>query len=617
MQKDLAGIDLIKSYLKTLTGSPGVYRMLDINHQPLYVGKARNLRNRVSSYTQYKGHSLRIKQMIYATHSMMFLTTRTETEALLLEQNLIKQLKPKYNVLLRDGKSFPYIFISTQHDFPRVEKHRGEKKRTGRYYGPFANAGAVNRTINTLQKVFLLRSCSDREVEAGNRPCLNYHLKRCSGPCGGKISKKDYTNLVKDADDFLTGKSKVVQENLVQQMMLASKNMNFELAASIRDRIRAITKIKSSQGINPDKIIEADIFALYLESGQACVQVYFIRSNQNWGNKVYYPKVGIDMSYSEVMQAFLGQFYLNIEPARIIMLSHEIENNDLMQKILTQKLVRNVIIQVPIRGEKRDLVQDALRNSKESLIRKLAENATQIKLLKATAKAFNLEKPPRRIEIYDNSHIQGSHAVGAMIVSGPEGFIRSEYRKFNIILDETDNKDDTAMMRHVFSRRFKLNKKNDQDFQHMKLPDLIIVDGGKGQLSAVSHLLKESGLGSIAIVAIAKGSDRNSGLERFYLEKKSVLEIAKNDSLRYFIQRLRDEAHRFVIGAHRKKRSKAISKTRLDDIPGLGRVRRHNLLMNFGSTKEVSRASINELCAVGGISRNLASQIYYYFNEGN
>ena len=617
MPNDLAGTNLIKSYLNTLTSGPGVYRMLDVNHEPLYVGKAKNLRNRVSSYSQYKGHSLRIQRMIHATHSMMFLSTKTETEALLLEHNLIKQLKPKFNVLLRDDKSFPYIFISTEHDFPRIEKHRGKKTRLGRYYGPFANAFAVNRTLETLQKVFLLRSCTDREVTAGNRPCLNYHLKRCSGPCGGKISKEDYAKLVHDANDFLSGKSKIVQEKLAREMTLASKAMNFELAASFRDRIQAIAKIHPLQGVNPDKVSEADIVALEFESGQACVQVYFIRSNQNWGNKDYYPKVGVDMDHSEVMQAFLGQFYLTRDPPRTLILSHDVENRELMQKLFTQKVGHRVQIIVPQKGEKRDLVLDALRNAKESLVQKMAESATQIKLLESAAVAFGLNEKPNRIEVYDNSHIQGKHAVGAMIVSGKEGFLRTEYRKFNVRLSEIENKDDLAMMKHVFARRFKLSGEIKKQNHQNNYPDLILVDGGKGQLSSVSDLLDRHGLGNIPIAAIAKGADRNSGNERIYLKGQVELKIDHNDPLRYFIQRLRDEAHRFAIGAHRKKRSNALSRTRLDDIVGLGRIRKNSLLMKFGSTKNVSLASVDELSTTREVSKNLAKKIYDYFNHGN
>ena len=611
MANNLTGIDLIKHYQKDLSNGPGVYRMLDFNHNTLYVGKAKNLKKRVSNYTKYNGHPLRIQQMIFATSFMLFLTTKNETEALLLEQNLIKQLKPKYNVLLRDDKSFPYIFISSEHDFPRIEKHRGQKKRNGKYYGPFASAGAVNRTLNTLQKVFLLRSCTDKEVEAGNRPCLNYHLKRCAGPCGGKISKLDYAKLVVSADEFLRGKSEEVQKKLSEEMISASKVMNFELAASYRDRIKAITKIHSIQGINPEKIKEADIFALYIDSGQACVQVYFIRYNQNWGNRDYYPKVSSDMTESEIMEAFLGQFYLNRIPAKLILVSNEINSQTLMEKLFTQKLGKSVKIINPVKGEKKELVFDGLRNAKESLIRKMAENTTHRKLLLQLAQLLDLKNSPERIEVYDNSHIQGAYAVGAMVVSGPDGLMKSEYRKFNIKMEELENRDDTSMMKYVFTRRFR-KKTPSQD---LKIPDVIVLDGGKGQLSVIQNLLIEIGYGDIPIIAIAKGPKRNSGQERFYHQNNIQLEIPSDHALRYFLQRLRDEVHRFVIGAHRQKRSKSIMSTRLDEISGLGGVRRKNLLMKFGSTKEVSKASIDELQKVQGISSNLAKQIYNFFNN--
>ena len=613
MTNDLKGIDLIKHYQKDLSNSSGVYRMMDFNHNTLYVGKAKNLKKRVSNYTKYNGHPLRIQQMIFATSSMLFLTTKNETEALLLEQNLIKQLKPKYNVLLRDDKSFPYIFISSEHDFPRIEKHRGQKKRDGKYYGPFASAGAVNRTLNTLQKVFLLRSCTDKEVEAGNRPCLNYHLKRCAGPCGGKISKLDYAKLVVSADEFLRGKSEEVQKKLSEEMISASKVMNFELAASYRDRIKAITKIHSIQGINPEKIKEADIFALHIDSGQACVQVYFIRYNQNWGNRDYYPKVSSDMTEKEIMEAFLGQFYLNRIPAKLILVSNKINNQTLMEKLFTLKLGKNVKIVNPVKGEKKELVFDGLRNAKESLIRKMAENTTHRKLLLHLAQLLGLKNSPERIEVYDNSHIQGAYAVGAMVVSGPDGLMKSEYRKFNIIMEELENRDDTSMMKYVFTKRFR-KKTPSQD---LKKPDVIILDGGKGQLSVVKNFLEEIGHGEIPIIAIAKGQKRNSGQERFYYKNNIQIEIPHNDALRYFFQRLRDEVHRFVIGAHRQKRSKSILSTRLDEITGLGGIRRKNLLMKFGSTKEVSKASINELQKVQGISSNLAEKIYNFFNNND
>ena len=612
MDNVLTGIELIKHYQKDLSNSPGVYRMIDSNHKTLYVGKAKNLKKRVSSYTKYSGHSLRIQQMIFATSSMLFLTTKNETEALLLEQNLIKQLKPKYNVQLRDDKSFPYIFISSEHDFPRLEKHRGQKKRSGNYYGPFASAGAVNRTLNTLQKVFLLRSCTDKEVKAGNRPCLNFHLKRCAGPCCGKISKSDYSKLVASADEFLRGRSEEVQKKLSEEMILASKEMNYELAASYRDRIKAISRIQSIQGINPQKVKEADIFALNFQSGQACVQVYFIRYNQNWGNRDYYPKVSSDMTKKEILEAFLGQFYLNRLPAKVILISNKIDNQNLLEKLFSEKLGKIVKIINPQKGEKKELVNDALRNAKEGLERKMAENSTQKNLLLKMADLLNLKNSPERIEVYDNSHIQGAYAVGAMVVSGPDGLMKSEYRKFNIKISELGNRDDTSMMQHVFSRRFK--KKNTQD---LKIPDVIILDGGKGQLSVIQNYLHDIGYGNIPIVAIAKGEKRNSGLEKFYHNKNNELEISNNDPLRYFLQRLRDEVHRYVIGAHRQKRSKSLMSTRLDEITGLGGIRRKNLLMRFGSTKEVSKASINELQKVQGISRNLAEQIYNFFNTND
>ena len=612
MDNVLTGIELIKHYQKDLSNSPGVYRMIDSNHKTLYVGKAKNLKKRVSSYTKYSGHSLRIQQMIFATSSMLFLTTKNETEALLLEQNLIKQLKPKYNVQLRDDKSFPYIFISSEHDFPRLEKHRGQKKRSGNYYGPFASAGAVNRTLNTLQKVFLLRSCTDKEVKAGNRPCLNFHLKRCAGPCCGKISKSDYSKLVASADQFLRGRSEEVQKKLSKEMILASKEMNYELAASYRDRIKAISRIQSIQGINPQKVKEADIFALNFQSGQACVQVYFIRYNQNWGNRDYYPKVSSDMTKKEILEAFLGQFYLNRLPAKVILISNKIDNQNLLEKLFSEKLGKIVKIINPQKGEKKELVIDALRNAKEGLERKMAENSTQKNLLLKMADLLNLKNSPERIEVYDNSHIQGAYAVGAMVVSGPDGLMKSEYRKFNIKISELGNRDDTSMMQHVFSRRFK--KKNTQD---LKIPDVIILDGGKGQLSVIQNYLHDIGYGNIPIVAIAKGEKRNSGLEKFYHKKNIELEISNNDPLRYFLQRLRDEVHRYVIGAHRQKRSKSLMSTRLDEITGLGGIRRKNLLMRFGSTKEVSKASVNELQKVQGISRNLAEQIYNFFNTND
>jgi len=612
----LSGYTLIHSYLKTLDSSSGVYRMLDDQNRVLYVGKARNLKNRVSNYSRYSSsHSSRITRMISETTSMMFLTTITETEALLLEQNLIKQLKPKYNVLLRDDKSFPYIFISAEHEFPRIEKHRGAKNRSGRYYGPFASAGAVNRTLNTLQKVFLLRSCSDKEVEAGDRPCLNYHLKRCSGPCGGKISKADYKLLVQAADNFLTGKSTNVQEKLSLQMKQASEEMEFERAAALRDRIRALTQVQSNQGINPRTVSEADVISLHLDAGQACVQVFFIRANQNWGNVDFYPRVSSDMSHDEVLEAFLGQFYSTKEPPRQIILSHGIKNLGLMKELLTEKLGRNVKITVPQRGESFDLMASALRNAKESLARKMANTASQRKLLKGLAEAFDMAMPPKRIEVYDNSHIQGEFAVGAMIASGPDGFMKNNYRKFNIIGDNLKPGDDFGMMREVLSRRFKRLLKEDPDRKQGQWPDLLLIDGGAGHVSAVSQIMNDFGIKDIAMVGVAKGIDRNHGKEEFHITGRNPFALRKNDPVLYFVQRLRDEAHRFAIGTHRAKRSKAISASPLDEIPGVGASRKRALLGYFGSSKGVKRAHLSDLKSVEGVSSALAERIYNYFNE--
>ncbi|MCH2077025.1 MAG: excinuclease ABC subunit UvrC [Rhodobacteraceae bacterium] len=609
------GQSVIARYLRTIDGSPGVYRMLDAQSRVLYVGKAKNLKNRVSNYARGQAHAPHIYRVIAETASMMFLTTRTETEALLLEQNLIKQLKPKYNVLLRDDKSFPYIFISSEHDFPRLEKHRGAKTRKGRYYGPFASAGAVNRTLNTLQKVFLLRTCSDREVEAGNRPCLNYHMKRCAGPCGGKISSEDYMKLVREADDFLQGKTTKVQQQLAAQMEAASQEMEFERAASLRDRIRALTQVQSVQGINPQGVKEADVIALHVEGGQACVQVFFIRANQNWGNRDYYPRVTGSNSEAEIMQAFLGQFYSDREPPRQVILSHDVEDRELVTEALSEKAGRKVEAIIPQRGEKAELISGAARNARESLARKMSESATQLKLLKGIAEAFDMETPPKRIEVYDNSHIQGTNAVGGMIVAGEEGFLKSQYRKFNIKGEQLTPGDDFGMMKEVLSRRFKRLLKEDPDRETEMWPDLLLIDGGQGQVSAVHQIMKELGVEDIAMVGVAKGIDRDLGKEEFHRMGKGVKALRHNDPVLYFVQRMRDEAHRFAIGTHRAKRAKAMSKNPLDDIPGVGATRKRALLTHFGSAKAVSRANLADLKAVDGVSEGLAEKIYGFFHE--
>ncbi|SER83795.1 Excinuclease ABC subunit C [Tranquillimonas rosea] len=610
----LTGYACIQSYLKTLDASPGVYRMLDAMGAVLYVGKARNLRARVSNYARPSGHSPRIARMIEDTASMMFLTTRTETEALLLEQNLIKQLKPRYNVLARDDKSFPNILVAKDHGFPQIKKHRGAKKEKGAYYGPFASAGAVNRTLNQLQKVFLLRNCTDSTFETRTRPCLLYQIKRCSAPCVGYIGEEEYAGLVADAERFLQGKTTKVQGELAKQMAEASEAMEFERAAALRDRIRALTQVQSAQGINPKGVAEADVIALHMESGQACVQVFFIRANQNWGNRDYYPRTGSGAGAEEVLQAFIGQFYIDKDPPRLLLLSNGIEDPDLVTEVLSEKAGRKVELHVPQRGEKAELVASATRNARESLARKMAETATQSKLLKGLAEAFDLDTVPQRIEVFDNSHIQGTNAVGAMIVAGPEGMIKSQYRKFNIRGDDLTPGDDFGMMKEVLTRRFQRLLKEDPDRDKGMWPDLLLIDGGAGQVSAVHGIMAEMGVEDIAMVGVAKGIDRDAGKEEFHRPGQRPFALPHNDPVLYFIQRLRDEAHRFAIGTHRAKRAKSVSATPLDEVPGVGATRKRALLSHFGSAKAVSRANLADLRAVDGISEGLAETIYDFFH---
>ncbi len=608
------GVEVIQSYLRTLETSPGVYRMLDEQSRVLYVGKARNLRARVSNYARLNGHSRRIERMIRETASMMFLTTRTETEALLLEQNLIKQLKPKFNVLLRDDKSFPNIIV-TNHAFPQIKKHRGAKSEKGQYFGPFASAGAVNRVLNQLQKAFLLRNCTDSQFEGRTRPCLLHQIKRCSAPCVGKISEEDYAASVRDAARYLSGKSTEIQEKLAADMMEASEAMEFERAAALRDRIRALTQVQTAQGINPQTTAEADVIALYMENGQACVQVFFIRANQNWGNKDFYPRVGDDVGPAEVMEAFIGQFYDQKEPARLLLLSHGIEDEDLMCQALSDKLGRKVEISVPQRGEKAELVEGALRNAKESLGRKMSETATQAKLLRGLAEAFGLDGPPQRIEVYDNSHIQGTNAVGAMIVAGPDGFMKNQYRKFNIKGEDLVPGDDFGMMKEVLTRRLVRLKKDDPDRSKGLWPDLMLIDGGAGQISAVAEIMREQGVQDVPFVGVAKGVDRDHGKEEFHRTGERPFALRHNDPVLYFVQRLRDEAHRFAIGTHRAKRAKAQMANPLDEVQGVGAARKRALLQHFGSAKAVSRANLADLKAVEGVSEALAERIYAFFHE--
>ena len=608
------GAEVIHAYLKTLDASPGVYRMLNEASEVLYVGKARNLRARVSNYARMTGHTARIARMISETASMMFLTTKTETEALLLEQNLIKQLKPRYNVLLRDDKSFPNILISSEHDFPQIKKHRGKRSEKGNYFGPFASAGAVTRTLNQLQRVFLLRTCSDAIFHSRTRPCLLYQIKRCAGPCVGRISDPDYARLVADAMRFLQGKSTSVQVDLARAMGEASQALEFERAAALRDRIKALTQVQSAQTINPAGVEEADVIALHLENGQACVQVFFIRAHQSWGNRDFYPKTGAGAEEGEILEGFVAQFYDSKEPPRLLIMSHQVENEDLVTSLLSQRLGRKVEIITPKRGEKADLVENAARNARESLARKMSESATQNALLQNLAEAFDLDGPPARIEVYDNSHISGTNAVGGMIVAGAEGFLKSQYRKFNIKSDAGANSDDFGMMKEVLSRRFDRLLKEDPERKSDMWPDLLLIDGGVGQVSVAAQIMAEMGVDDIAMIGVAKGVDRNAGKEEFHRTGKPPMALRMNDPVLYFVQRLRDEAHRWAIGAHRAKRAKSVSSTPLDDISGIGASRKRALLSHFGSSKDVSRAGLFDLQVVAGISAAMAQKIHDYFN---
>ncbi|PIE17004.1 MAG: excinuclease ABC subunit C [Rhodobacterales bacterium] len=614
-QNPPTGHDCIRSYLHTLDGSPGVYRMLDREGRVLYVGKARHLNKRVASYAKPGGHTARIARMISQTASMMFLTTETETEALLLEQNLIKQLKPHYNVLLRDDKSFPSILLAKSHRFARIKKHRGRRAEVGSYFGPFASNGAVNRTLNQLQKVFLLRDCSDSVFESRTRPCLLFQIKRCSAPCVGEISASDYDDLVREAEQFLSGKTSKVQDDLARQMQQASEAMEYERAAALRDRIKALTQVQQSQGINPRGVAEADVIALHMQGGQACVQVFFIRAHQNWGNRDFYPRTGAGAGEAEVLEAFIAQFYQNKQPPRLLLLSHPIENDDLMQQALSLKADRKVVISVPMRGEKAELVEGARRNARESLARKMAETATQAKLLAGLAEAFDLPAPPKRIEVYDNSHISGRHAVGAMIVAGPEGYVKSQYRKYNIKNTDLTPGDDFAMMKEVLGRRFKRLIKEDPERKGEGWPDLLLIDGGAGQVSAVAEVMRDYGVSDIAMIGVAKGEDRDAGKEEFYRPGQRPFALRHNDPVLYFVQRLRDEVHRFAIGTHRAKRAKAMGATPLDGVPGVGAARKRALLAHFGSAKAVSRAGLADLQKVDGISKRLAQTLYDFFHD--
>ncbi|MGF1500748.1 MAG: excinuclease ABC subunit UvrC, partial [Paracoccaceae bacterium] len=601
----VTGPDVIKGYLPRLKDKPGVYRMLDRTGEVLYVGKARALKKRVASYAKFGGHTNRIARMIAETAAMEFISTETETEALLLEANLIKQLRPRFNVLLRDDKSFPHILIEAG-AYPLMRKHRGARKDKGQYFGPFASAGAVNRTLNQMQKAFLLRTCTDSVFESRTRPCLLYQIKRCSAPCVGYVSEEDYAALVEDACRFLEGRSTRVQQDLAARMTEAARGMEFERAAIYRDRIRAMAQIQGHQGINPRVTAEADVIALHREGGQACVQVFFFRSHQNWGNRAHFPRISAEDSDETILEAFLGQFYSEKSPPRMVLLSHETPGQALLAEALATLAGRRVAVAVPQRGEKRELVDHARQNAREALARKLAESASQAKLLDGLAEAFGLDSPPGRIEVYDNSHIQGANAVGAMIVAGPEGFHKSQYRKFNIKDAELTPGDDFGMMREVLTRRFSRLVREEPDRESGSWPDLVLIDGGAGQISAAAEVLTELGIEDMALFGVAKGTDRDAGKEIFHAPGRRPFALPFRDPTLYFIQRLRDEAHRFAIGAHRAKRAKATTASPLDEIAGIGPARKRALLSHFGSAKAVSRAGLQDLKAVEGISAAMA-----------
>ncbi len=633
----------IAEYLKHAPATPGVYRMLDAAGDVLYVGKAKSIKKRLSSYVRPTGHDTRIARMIAATASIEFVTTRTETEALLLEANLIKRLRPRFNVLMRDDKSFPYIVISGDHPAPQILKHRGARSRPGDYFGPFASVWAVNRTITALQRAFLIRSCSDAVYESRTRPCLLHQIKRCSAPCTGEIAPDAYAELVREAREFLSGKSHAVKQLLAQEMEKASQALDFERAAIYRDRLAALSAIQSQQGVNLRGVDDADVFAIHQAGGYNCVQVFFFRTGQNWGNRAYFPKADRGLPADDVLNAFIAQFYDDKPCPRTILVSEELPECALLAAALSAKSGHSVEVSRPKRGEKRDVVDHALANAREALGRKLAETSSQQALLKSFAELFGLPAPPRRIEVYDNSHIQGSNAVGAMVVAGPEGFVKNQYRKFNIRSDDLTPGDDFGMMREVLERRFKrlisehprasstadappaedASKQEADDKEHTTdivgadtpWPDLVLIDGGQGQLTSARETLKQLGVTDVPLVAIAKGKDRDAGRETFFMEGREPFRLPPRDPLLYFIERLRDEAHRFAIGSHRTRRKRDIREGGLQEIPGIGPTRKRALLNHFGTLKAIERASLGDLAKVPGINADTARRIHDFFHE--
>jgi len=622
-QAPLKGADRIAAYLKTLPDAPGVYRMLNAAGDVLYVGKAKSLKKRVSSYARGGVHSDRLTRMVAETAEMLFVTTASETDALLLESNLIKRLKPRYNVSYRDDKSFPNILLRQDHAFPQLLKHRGAKTGKGVYFGPFASAGAVNRTLNTLQRAFLLRSCSDSVFESRTRPCLLFQIKRCSAPCVNRIDAAGYRELVEEAENFLRGKSQAVQDQIKDEMAKASDVMDFEAAAKLRDRLKAMSHVQASQGVNPSTFEEADLFAAYSEGGHTCIQVFFFRAGQNWGNRPYFPRHERDLSLAEVLESFIGQFYDERTAPKLILTSEELPGRALMAEALGTRAEQKVEIAMPQRGEKREIMERALTNAREQLGRRLAENSAQTQLLEGVADLFGLDQPPRRIEVYDNSHIQGAHALGAFIVAGPEGFEKAQYRKFNIKSEELTPGDDYAMMREVLTRRFARMMKEEADASlsaadtaRWKRPDLVLIDGGPGQLSIACQVFADLGVEDVTLVGISKGPDRDAGREHFYMPGKEPFRLDLKNPVLYYLQRLRDEAHRFVIGGHRKKRSAAIGANPLDEIGGVGAGRKRALLQHFGSARSVAGASLADLSSVPGVSETLAKKIFDFFHSG-
>jgi excinuclease ABC subunit C len=637
-----AGRAAIVHYARLAPSKPGVYRMIDARGDVLYVGKAKNVKKRVQAYARPTGLDTRIARMIAATRTLEFVITRTETEALLLEANLIKRLRPRFNVVLRDDKSFPYILITSDHWAPQILKHRGARVRPGHYYGPFASVWAVNRTVNALQRAFLLRSCSDPFFESRTRPCLLHQIKRCAAPCTKEIDFRDYSALVREANDFLSGRSKRVKDELADEMEKASNTLDFERAAIYRDRLAALSAIQSHQGVNPRGVEEADVFALHQQGGFSCVEVFFFRTGQNWGNRAYFPRADRSLAAGEILSAFLAQFYDDKPPPRLILLSHEISDRELLAEALCTKSGHKIDIGTPQRGEKKDLIEHALANAREALGRKLAETTSQQKLLGQLAETFGLPRVPRRIEVYDNSHIQGSNAVGAMIVAGPEGFQKSHYRKFNIRSADLTPGDDFAMMREVLDRRFKrllaeaprdkpadadqdlsdgtqkfptVPAGADSEGDESPWPDLVLIDGGQGQLNAAREVLGALGV-EVPLVGIAKGPDRDAGRETFFVPGRDSFKLPPRDPVLYFVERLRDEAHRFAIGSHRARRKRDLRESGLQEIAGIGPSRKRALLHHFGTLKAIERASVTDLMQVDGISGETAQRIYAFFHDG-